>query len=81
MNTTAIRQKLHNYLEVANDKVVMAMYGIAEKAIGSSCVVYTKELIAELDRRHAAYKYGSEKTVTAAESKKRIQEIFKSARI
>ncbi len=80
MNTTAIRKKLHNYLEIANDKDVMAMYGIAEKAIEGSGVVYTNELIAELDRRHAAFKDGSEKAVTAQESKKRVQKILKSAR-
>jgi hypothetical protein len=33
MNTTVIRQKLHNYLEVANDKKVKAMYTMVEEAI------------------------------------------------
>ncbi len=80
MNTTTIRQKLHNYLETAKDKEVVAMYGLVEKAIAGSGVAYTKELAAELDRRRAAYEDGSEKAVTAAESKKRIQKILKSAR-
>jgi hypothetical protein len=31
-----------------------------------------------MDRRDAAYKNGTEKTVTAAESKKRIQKLLKS---
>ena len=38
------------------------------------------EFKAELDRRYAAYKDGSEKPVTAAGSKKRIQTLLKSAR-
>ena len=80
MNTTAIRQKLHNYLEVANDKKIKAIYTMVEEAIEETGVVYTDEFKAELDRRHAAYKDGSEKSVTATESKKRIQKLLKAAR-
>ncbi len=78
MNSAAIRQKLHNYLEVANDKKIKAIYTMVEEAIEE--VEYTDEFKAELDRRYAAYKDGSEKTVTASESKKRIQKLLKSAR-
>ncbi len=78
MNTTAIRQKLHNYLEVANDKKIKAIYTMVEEAIEG--VEYTDEFKAELDRRHAAYEDGSENPVTATESKKRIQKLLKSAR-
>ena len=80
MNTTDIRQKLHNYLEVANDKKVKAMYTMVEEAIAEEGEGYTDEFKAELDRRDAAYKNGTEKTVTAAESKKRIQKLLKSVR-
>ncbi len=41
---------------------------------------YTVEFKAELDRRLATYKNGSEKPVTAIESKKRIRKLLKSAR-
>jgi len=80
MNTAAIRQKLHSYLEIANDKKIKAIYTMVEEAIDEAGVVYTDEFKAELDRRQAAYKDGSEKTITAAESKKRIQKLLKSAR-
>ncbi len=80
MNTAAIRQKLHNYLEVANDKKIKAIYTMVEEAIEEVSEAYTEEFKAELDRRHKAYKNGSEKAITAAESKKRIQKLMKNAR-
>ncbi|MCD6012115.1 MAG: hypothetical protein K0Q79_1977 [Flavipsychrobacter sp.] len=80
MNTAAIRQKLHNYLEVANDKKVKAIYTMVEEAIGETEVEYSDELKAELDRRYAAYKSGAQKPLTAADSKKRIQKLLKSRR-
>jgi len=79
MTTAAIRQKLHSYLEVANDKKIKAIYTMVEEAIEESGVEYTEEFKAELDRRYAAYKNGSEKAVTSADSKKRIQKLLKSA--
>ena len=80
MDTTAIRQKLHSYLEVANDKKIKAIYTMVEEAIEEAEVEYTAEFKAELDKRYAAYKNGSEKAITAAESKKRIQKLLKSTR-
>lgn len=80
MNTTAIRQKLHNYLEVAKDKKVKAIYIMMEEEIKESAVGYTDEFKAELDKRHADYKSGKAKMITAEESKKRIQKILKGSR-
>ena len=80
MNTTSIRQKLHNYLEVADDKKIKAIYTMMEETINETAVEYTSEFKAELDRRYAAYSNGSESAVTAAESKKRIQKLLKTAR-
>jgi putative addiction module component (TIGR02574 family) len=79
MNTAAIRQKLHSYLEVANDKKVKAIYAIMENDIEESSVEYSDDFKAELDRRYADYKNGKSKIVTAQESKRRIQRIVKSA--
>ena len=80
MNTAAIRQKLHSYLEVADDKKVKAIYAIMENEIEESSVEYSDDFKAELDRRYAEYKSGKSKIVTAQESKRRIQRIVKSAR-
>ncbi len=76
MNTTSIRQKLHNYLEVADDKKLKAIYTIVEDAIQESEVEYTDEFKAELDRRFTAYSNGTEKTFTAEESKERIMKLI-----
>ena len=78
MSTSVIRQKLHSYLEVADDKKVKAMYVMMEEDIEESAVEYTDEFKKELDRRYADYKSGKAKMITAAESKRRIQKILKS---
>ena len=80
MDTSAIRQKLHSYLEVADDKKVKAIYIMMEQEIEESAVDYTDELKAELDSRSKKYKSGNIKTITAKESKKRIQNILSSTR-
>ena len=72
MTTVAIRQQLHNYLEVAGNKKVKAIYTMMEEEIKESAVEYTDEFKAELDRRYADYKSGRSKMFTTAESKKRI---------
>ncbi|OLY91959.1 putative addiction module component, TIGR02574 family [Cnuella takakiae] len=75
--TTALRQKLHNYLEVADDKKIEAIYAIMENDIEQLSVTYTEELKAELDRRHADYKSGEAKVVSAQESQERIAALLK----
>ena len=53
MSTSEIRQKLHNYLEVQDDKKVKALYTIVEDEIEKSKVEYTNDFKKELDRRYA----------------------------
>ena len=79
MSTSAIRQKLHSYLEVANDKKIKAIYTMVEDEIEKPVVEYTGDFKKELDRRYAYYKSGG-KMVSAAESNKQIQEILKKGR-
>lgn len=80
MSTSSIRQKLHNYLEVADDKKVKAMYIMLEEDIEQSAVEYTDRLKEELDKRYADYKTGEANMITEAESKSRIENILKSRR-
>lgn len=79
MSTTTLRQKLHSYLEIADDKKVKAIYAIMENDIEQSAMEYTTEIKNELDNRYADYKDGKAKIVTAEESRKKIQKILKSA--
>lgn len=80
MSINTIRQKLHSYLEVADDKKVKAIYAIMENDIEESAMEYTGEIKKELDRRYADYKSGKAKMITAGESWKRVQKILKAAR-
>jgi succinylglutamate desuccinylase len=79
MNTKAIRQQLHSYLEAAEDKKVKAIYNMMEEEIRESAVEYTDEFKAELEKRYADYKSGKAKMITAGESKKRVQKILKAS--
>lgn len=78
MNTSTIRSQLHNYLEIADDKKVKAMYAIMEEEIKESFVDYSEDLKATLDERFKTYKSGEAKMITEEESKERIQKILKS---
>jgi hypothetical protein len=79
MSTSTIRQQLHNYLEVADDKKVKALYTIVEDEIKKSIVEYTEDFKKELDHRYAYYKSGG-KMITAAEANKQIQAILKKGK-
>ncbi len=51
-----------------------------EAEIEESAVAYTDEFKKELDGCYADYRSGKAKIITAAESRKRVQKILKSAR-
>ena len=73
MNTTTIRQKLHEYIKVADDKKVKAIYTIVESDINEMNEWWNDEsFIAELDKRSSDLKSGKEKGITWSELKKRI---------
>ena len=80
MDTATIRQQLHNYLEIADDKKVKAIYTIIEKDIQENDFEYPEGLKNELDKRYKEYKNGTAEMVTASESKKRIEKILKARR-
>ena len=80
MTAISIRQKLYDYIRVAEDRKVKAIYTILEEEINESTTEYSDELKAELDKRYASYKSGKSKMVTAEESKKRINKILKTSR-
>jgi len=79
MSINVLRRKLQNYLEVADDKKIKALYAIMEGEIEKSSEEYSDEFKEELDRRYAYYKSGG-KMVGAAEVNKQIKEIIKKGR-
>ena len=80
MNTNAMREKLHSFLEVANDKKIKTIYSMIEAEIEDSSEDYSAELKAELDNRQENYASNKSKIITSQESKKRIQTILSKAK-
>ncbi|MBX3240701.1 MAG: hypothetical protein KIT80_00305 [Chitinophagaceae bacterium] len=76
MNTANIKQELHNYLEIADDKKLKAIYAIVKDEIKETSVTYTDEFKAELDRRVEHYLNGG-KMVSPKEMSKRLTAIRK----
>lgn len=79
MTTTAIRQKLTNYMKVADDKKVKAIYALFEDEIEQDEMEYTEDFKKELDQRYAYYKNGG-KMISAAEANKQINKILQPAK-
>lgn len=77
MTTQLIKQRLHTYLELADDKKVKAIYTMMENEISKT--VITKELKAEMDERLKNYKTNTSTALTEKQSKKRINNILNSA--
>ncbi|MBW7891595.1 MAG: hypothetical protein H3C48_11345 [Chitinophagaceae bacterium] len=76
MSSATIKEQLHNYLEIADDRKLRAIYTMVEDEIRESTVEYSDEFKAELDRRVNHYLNGG-KMVTPAEMNKRLQRIRK----
>lgn len=75
MTTIAIRKKLVDYLQVAEDKKIKAMYALLEDDIEQEALEYTGELKAKLDNGYIYYKSRG-KMVSATEADKRINKIL-----
>ena len=75
MTTIAIRKKLVDYLKIADDKKIKAIYALVEDEIEQSELDYSDELKAELDKRFDDHKKGA-KMIGAAAAKKQINKIL-----
>ena len=74
MDTSIIRDQLHQYLEVANDEKLKAIYVMLEDSIKELNVEYSEEDKEELDRRVQYYLKGG-KMVTPGEMSSRLMHI------
>jgi hypothetical protein len=79
MTTLAIRKKLADYVQVADDKKVKAMYALLEDDIEQEVLEYTPALKKTLDEGQAYYKSGG-KMVSAAAADKAIQKILQKGK-
>lgn len=76
MRIALIRQKLHQFIETAEEKKVKALYALLEDEITQDEWEYTDEFKDDLDRRLAYYKGGGN-MVSAKDANKQINELFK----
>lgn len=72
MNTSSIKQQLHNYLDVADSKKLKAIYTMIEEDIIESSTGYSTAFKAELDSRVNYYLNGG-KMVTPAQMNKKLK--------
>jgi len=78
METTAKRQKLHDYIEVAEDDKVDALYTILKEEVEERYEWWNdEELIVELERRSNDLKSGKDPGVTLEESRERLTALFR----
>jgi len=69
MTTSAIREKLVSYLQVADDKKVKAIYTMVEDEINTAENDWDEEFAADLANRSRDFATGAAKTYTWEETK------------
>lgn len=73
MDTSTIRQKLYEYIRVADDKKVKAIYTIIESDLDELYEWWNdKDLMSELDQRSADFKSGKDKGQSRVEVKNQL---------
>lgn len=78
MSTIEIRQKLFDYIRVADDRKVKAIYTMIETEIEQETDIWTDEFVEELNRRTAEFESGKEKGRTWEEVKAHAKQLIKS---
>jgi hypothetical protein len=78
MESVELRQKLHHYIENAEEKKLQAIFTIFEDEINEYYDHWhNEEFFNELHEREQAYLSGTSKTYTASESASRAREAIK----
>jgi len=78
MSTNTMREKLYDYIRVAGDKKIKAIYMMLEDEITEDAEWWKNNAFAEeLDRRYAAWQSGKEKAYTLEETHAAIEELKK----
>ncbi len=77
MSTVTIRQKLHHYIETAQDKKVKAIFAMVEDEIDEDAL-WTDKFLSELNKRTSDFENGKVKGRTWEEVKKGAKQRAKS---
>ena len=74
MTSIALKKKAHEYIEMADEKILKAVYTILEEHIKSTEIdfVFTPENIKELNKRRKEHLAGNSKSYSAEDVKKAI---------
>ena len=78
MTTRMIRQQLHNYLEIVNDKKVKAIFTMVENEIKAENTIWTADFKTEMNARYNEYNSNIELAFSEKESKARVKKILNS---
>lgn len=77
MSTAAIRKKLHQYIDIADEKKLKAIFTMVEDEIEETSVFWSDpSFINELKRRERSYLNGSEKIISQKTSAARIKSLL-----
>lgn len=80
-STIDIRQKLHHYIETAQNKKVKAIFAIVEDEIEETYDHWNDEaFVAELKRRETSYLKGTSKTYTLEQSFSKARQAVKKVK-
>lgn len=75
-NSSAIRNKLYDYIRVADDKKLFAIYNLLENEIEETNEWWKdKQFVEELDRRFKALEDGSDKGFTVKQLEDSIDKL------
>ncbi len=78
MTTAAVREKLYDYIRVADDKKVKAIYMMLEDDITEELEWWKDKIfVKELDNRYKAWTDGKEKGYTQADVEASIEQLKK----
>lgn len=76
MTTAAIREKLYDFIRMAEDEKVKAIYVMLQDTIADDTEWWKdKAFTSELDDRYTNYKNGKEKAYSLAEIEESIEEL------
>ena len=78
MTTTAIRIKVHKYIDEADSRVLEVVYQLLEVYRQSNSGLMTDEQQKEILKRSALYKAGKIKGYSIAEARKRVKQKLSS---